>query len=489
MAEKYISHGNVFDGDGTTAGPAGSAGAVGAWNDLKAIMLAVPTYGTLAAGDTVHIRSQLSSVDITVDMATAATFTGHDYGTTSAPVVWLVDDGTVWAGDDGILTMNCLGNLYDLILGKYAIYDGNELRWVINSTGTTSHNQLWFQVKSSIIIGCKTTYTTPSINIGSVISTVSSWYDCYIDCRRLYSAAINISFQIAGGGWSRLINTEFHIDDLYKTNISKSVISLSGGYGCYGSIFGGKLTNSDAGKNIFYVFNSAKSTNNSRSGLFVKGFNYNGGNVEGYSNPVDGTDCAVMYADEMNGIPFDFLREDSNGRTSWEDNKNYPVLNASLPDNTTWSIKNYAGIDVSPVHLMEVMRTNKLFNITAATQKITVELLVKDTSSGNGSFDDMKKSDWFMVVSYRDNSTGDFVTEISTRDDTALETSIASWIPVVSGKIVYGENQYIAHKMVLTTTNLIKQNTLVNVVVYTTRKAGAVADYNFIDPDFTMETP
>lgn len=489
MAEKYVSHGNTYDGDGTTIAAATVNGGVGSWNDLKAIMQAAPTYGTLSAGDTVHIRSKLSGANITVNMATTASLTGYTIGSQTAPVHWKVDDGTKWAGDDGILTMNVYGNSYDLIFGYYGIYDGNGLRWVINDTGTGSHSQNWFQLKYSIAIAIKTTYTVASINIGSVTSQLSStWYDMYFDCRRAYSSGYNSSVVAQSGTIHFYVNCEWHIDDLYKNSSTMYVLAAGGSYGNGLNVFGGKISNNDPGFIFLYkIYSSIAATASQKVGYFLKGFNYNGAVVNDYTEDMDGTEFCIHNTTEIDGKPFDFLYETPSGNTSWRAGKNYPVLNASLPDNTAWSIRNFAGYDISIAHPMEILKTTKYYNLTATQKKITIEILVKDTSSTNGGFDDIKKKDWFFILSYRDNTTGKFITEVSDRDDAALATSAAGWIPVVSGNIVYGENSYNAHKIELTTTNSIKQNSLITLVLFTTRKAQASSDFNFADPDFKVE--
>ena len=488
MADKYISHGNTYDGDGTSSDAATSDGGAGAWNDLKAIMSAAPTYGTLSAGDVVHIRTQISSTDVTVDFGSAA-LTCYDAGTATNPVTWLADDGTVWSGDAGTLTIQYNGDTYDLIMGSYAIYKGQSLNWVWENTGGTGHQIDWIHFNYSFVISCKFTYQTASTNIGQVSASMSHFISCYYEVKRGYeSDGASYGSIVAGVTGTQVYLTDVEFDaSTYPDKVWNYQLALRGSYGSGIHLFGCKESNANPDKEFMQWREADYATGSQHNGYICRGMDFGNCNTYNYSRDCVGTNFTPYISEDTNGVPWDFVKEDATGRRMWRRGKNVPTLNALLPDDTPWSILVLPGIDVSKSNPMLVMETSKLFNLTAAQRKITVNFVVKDTTGTDQAFDNLTKYDWFAVITYVDNTTGDFVTEHSVIDSTALDTSDVSWVPQISGKVVYGENTYNIYKIELTTSNSIKQNTLVNVSLFTTRGRVATSDYNFVDPDFVME--
>src|SRR5574337_2055399 len=106
MATKYLIFGAAFNGDGTTSSEAASNGAAGAWNQSSILTGTAPTYGALAAGDTVNIRSKTGAgADADISNTLGASITlGSASATATAPITWILDDGTIWAGKNGTLT-------------------------------------------------------------------------------------------------------------------------------------------------------------------------------------------------------------------------------------------------------------------------------------------------------------------------------------------------------------------------------------------------
>jgi len=486
MSDKYISHGNTYDGDGTSPNPATSNGGVGAWNDLKAIMSAAPTYGSLNAGDVVYIRTKNGS-DITVDFG-SSNLTCYNVGTVTDPVTWIADDGTKWSGDNGTLTIQFNGNSADLKMGYYAIYKGVNLNWVFENTGGTGHQIDWLQFRFSFVINIKFTYQTQSTNIGQVIGNNSRFLDCYFDVKRGYTspgntyATLNTGIQ---GAPLYVTNCVFDCST-YPENVDNYQLANRGSYGDFSVVFGSKEVNGGVEKK-FFTPRTAIYNNGYVHNRACRGLDYGVSVKDRYIIDHEGLTHTTYSIEDMNGVPFDFIKEDGAGSRSWQRGLNVPTLNAVLPGNISWSIKVIPGIDISRSNPMLVYKMNKLYNKTAAKNKITLELVIKDTSNTDHCFDNPKKQDWFIVVSYVDNTTGDIITEISDIDDTDLEVSNTSWVPMISGDVVYGPNTYARYKVSLSTSNNIKENTIVNMVVFTTRGRISIEDYNFIDPDFTME--
>lgn len=106
MANKYIRHGETYCGDGTTSAAAASDGAVGAWNDINILEGSPPSSsaGALVSGDVVHIRSLDAAGAAITRTLTAARLLGSTAATATNPITWILDDGTVWSGINGVLT-------------------------------------------------------------------------------------------------------------------------------------------------------------------------------------------------------------------------------------------------------------------------------------------------------------------------------------------------------------------------------------------------
>src|SRR5574337_1363107 len=105
MAAKYFIFGATYNGDGTTSSEAASNGAAGAWNQASIRTGTAPTYGSLAAGDTVNIRSKTGAgADANISNTLGGAITlGAASATATAPITWILDDGTIWAGKNGTL--------------------------------------------------------------------------------------------------------------------------------------------------------------------------------------------------------------------------------------------------------------------------------------------------------------------------------------------------------------------------------------------------
>lgn len=110
MADKYIIHGETYNGNGTSSAAATVDGGVGAWNSLNVfdnIATANLGGGTLVAGDTVYMRSKdAAGNDITRTLPASATL-GSSAGTAAKPVTWVLDGGLKWPGVAGKLTYEC----------------------------------------------------------------------------------------------------------------------------------------------------------------------------------------------------------------------------------------------------------------------------------------------------------------------------------------------------------------------------------------------
>lgn len=124
MADKYLIHGATYCGDGTASTEATSNGGVGAWNTIAYFEGTTPAYGTLAAGDTVYIRGKdAAGANITRQVNAAHVYLGSANATTSAWIRWIIDNGAVWSGVDGVIKYETTN--YYVLLRDYNEYIAN----------------------------------------------------------------------------------------------------------------------------------------------------------------------------------------------------------------------------------------------------------------------------------------------------------------------------------------------------------------------------
>ena len=143
MANKYIIHGETYCGDGTTSAAATSAGGVGAWNDINIMEgTTPPSPGALVAGDVVYIRSLDASGAAITRTLTAARLLGSTAATPTNPITWILDDGTVWSGINGVLTFTNSASYMTTLRINNAFVSKTRHNWIIKNTATDSTGTL-----------------------------------------------------------------------------------------------------------------------------------------------------------------------------------------------------------------------------------------------------------------------------------------------------------------------------------------------------------
>lgn len=142
MANKYIRHGETYCGDGTTSAAAASAGAAGAWNDINVMEGTAPAYGALAAGDVVYIRSLDASGAAITRTLTAARLLGSTAATATNPITWILDDGTVWSGINGVLTFTNSASYMTTLRINNVFVAKTRHNWKIKCTSTNPNGAL-----------------------------------------------------------------------------------------------------------------------------------------------------------------------------------------------------------------------------------------------------------------------------------------------------------------------------------------------------------
>lgn len=472
MATWYVDPTATYNGDGTLPSQAAGAGQPGAWNALVAVMTNNTTY-PLSGGDVVFIRSaDTNGNDLVVNITTTFTMPGR--GTDTAPVFWVLDNGTIWPYA-GQLTMNISTEVaVNYADNSWLKAFNRKWKWLHNQGGSSFVGFVFgCSEYDSIVIATANNYTAPfQLAIGSERKN-TRWIDCLFDLSQTYGTTgvlINLSNH---HGLHEFIGCTFDLSDL-PANIL-AVFSLFV-YGAKLRIIGGEVINGNE--------NSA----------LVALINYSSGLIDVC---VDGTDIgplkpgvitAANPTSSISRVEFNFTNINNDryrmrcqsflGVVEWVPDENYPVLNAMLPDAsmTPWSLKALPSTTLAGVgYPMTLSKLAKFYDLSPAVKQITAELLICNT------YPTMRKCDWWAVITYVEDSTGK-LRVISTFDLAGdLETSTADW-----SATVYGAKTYVKRKMEVTTPTAIRQYTDIVVEIKSAIMAPSITDFYFVDPEFTV---
>lgn len=483
MADKYIRHGETYNGDGTSSAAATSNGGVGAWNTITYLEGATPAYGSIAAGDVIYIRSKdAAGADITRTRGAANVNIGSTAATEALPITWILDSGSVWPGIDGTLEFTTSNTNYRAILRDYnKIVAERREGIVFKSTATSSIGDATTLVDSGL--GCllknvkfdysSHTNQTPrfcavNCNAGTVVESA------VMKAGALTTSNNAPSCPVFGANLRRGQITIIDPDiELTTTTIGGTgLLYLDGTYGADFVVIGGRVWGAGAITDQPVLSHSA-----STSGLgSVRAIGFDiprsmtivgrGGfaNTPGSLNRVELIGCDGGIGGHLE-LPW--------GRATSRTDNNPPTLSATLPDtgssNWAWRVYPYSATQRTPMQLI----TTKLYTGSAAAKTINQEILVANTMSPN-------KSNLWITVDYTDDATG-LPKHISTQDFTAgaLDTSTAAWTATVWGLVTL-----LKRKFEITTPTAIKPNTPITVTLQGTLKSVTANDIYFVDPDF-----
>lgn len=473
MSDKYVSHGNTYNGDGSSPDPATSDGGVGAWNDILAIMTAAPIYGTLTGGDTVHVRTQISGTDITISITADKTVLKRG-SKDDGPIEWVFDDGTVWSGDSGILTIREDSDC-SFIVDEYNIFTGKNKNLKILGNLTNAHHYDYLITKDHTVfreIALETEsntseYVTKLLLIDQNSHTV--FINCLLYERRFYSSGSYPFIDLGSyGSTVYFINCEFKTD---FSSIDTPGLIDPNNLGGIIYIIGGKTTGMNSNRPFVRDTNT---TWGSLSRVRFINFDLEGKVINSFGKTTD-------YTTDIYGVnlrnPYNSFYGSQRGFTEWERGNSYPVLNAELPDGTSWSYRIITQDDsvtyvTAPYSAVELL---KLYADSPDTKKITVELLI------NQSISNPKKAEYFIEVGYSKDGGG-YQVDVSEIDFTSvLETSSASW-----DTVSYGGYTYDKYKIELDTSENIRQYSMIAVRLFVGRAKVNDHDYIFVDPDITI---
>ena len=463
MANKYIIHGATYCGDGTASNEAASAGAAGAWNDINVFTGTAPAYGALAAGDIVYIRSKSSSgANITVSYPGGATYYFGSAAATSwtAPITWVIDNGSVWSGVDGVVTFTLSSTVFAYSFRQYNRFVcKTKSSLVVEALGEGSSWSIAWGV-SGDLHGVR--FRMPnkvSSGNGDMMLSNALLNDCSLDYGRFIQ---NGTIGVDAATYNVVMNLT--INALYATPSSASVFGQANASDTDSAqlyVIGGSLSGVGATTGL----SLANLTNRGRVFEFVN-FRYPNTVAPIYGTPHKGNRLSVFGADGASGS---VLNEQWGYVDSRQDGY-YPTLNATYPrsDSLPWSYKVY------PVNVAQTMPArvvvSTLYTGDAGSKTVTLNLLVADNMTS------VSKENTFAIVSYIDDATGNTVS-LTTRATGDLDASTAGW-----STTTYGPINFLKRLMSVVTPTAIRKDTLVTVAFITYAKSASANDILFIDP-------
>ena len=468
MANKYIRHGETFNGDGTTSAAAASNGGVGAWNTITYFEGVSPAYGSLAAGDVVYIRSKdAGGADITRTLAANVTI-GNASATYASRITWIIDGGTVWIGIDGVIKYTSASSSYAVTLRTLNnLISEKQSRLVIENTLVsanqtyllTTQNNYVKNIKIDWVLGTAFNGNKAILQSGNGFATVEN---LVVKAGKVHLGVV--SFGSVNGG-IHLINPDIELTVAAATAVVKQMsnsitATITGGrlYGA-GATTGTAITEavpSQPARLECFGFIYPNTVSVVQTIPSFSSFNSVGAI---YTYGADGT-AAAASANQW-GI-MDTRQDD-----------NYPTLSAFLPtsDNKAWSYKVYpcearngfgATVQLSKIHTGD-----------PAALDLNLELLVSD------SFPNVNSATVWISGSYI-NSSG--VPEYFTTHDlaaSALTTSTAGW-----SATTYGATSLLKRKISVTTASSVKKDTMVMLRLNWEARSVSSNDIFFVNPDF-----
>lgn len=473
MADKYIIHGATFNGDGSSSVPASSNGGVGAWNNVNVLEGTVPSFGTLAAGDTVYIRSKSAAgADITTTLTTSINL-GSTAATLAGFITWVIDDGTLWPGVDGVLTYTHASTWTTTVRQYNRVVARKRGALVLRSA-------LANPSAGSTLCNCNGEMVNPVLDWSSKVGAGEA-IALRLGPYSLVEAPLILWGRVGGGA-----NDQRGLIEQTTNNASKSTLigpeiqlldpnpGLPVFFGGSGSargmlhIIGGEISGPGA-TSTQPLYRQLNQTGRFRSvGLrFPRA-------MDVLAPPQVGTVAApgeieIIGCDDGVG---GHIEKEWGFATSRTDS-NPPTLGATLPDaaGSPWSWRVYpkAVNNQDPMALTSA----KMFTGAATTKLITQEVLVADTMAPN-------KGSLWITVEYQDNATGK-TRHASSRDwgGGALAASTADWSASVWGAVTF-----VKRKLELTTPTAVKPNTPIIVTLWGNVLSASANDIFFVDPDF-----
>ena len=467
MADKFIIHGAAFNGDGTSSAQATVDGGPGAWNNINILTGTVPAFGSIAAGDTIYIRSKSAAdADITITLPAANVYLGSAAATTAAPVAWVIDNGAVWPGIDGTIKHTIsAGNYIFQVIANNAIVAKRRGAFVYESTSTAIGSSRGVELAGAIIDGWRVICS--SVDTGGyaepgVRTAVNSFGSQAIRCDITMPGFAEVGLAVQS---SKLLMLDCDIE-----------LTSSAAYTANRSVFVAKESASSAASGMLEAIGCTIRGIGAHSGKRVAGgfVKVIGGSVPSimqWAMPQATAHVLPPIGIGVDGALGSIGRINHAGVIDSRQDGYYPTLNGVLPDSasTPWSWKlypdNIAGYG-SPTDVVL-----SAFSTTASTlTTATVEFLVPTTFA-------LDRRLCWVDITWTDSSG--IRRSASTFDPagSALDPSTAAW-----SAVTYGATAFDKRKATFTLTGGVKQNTMVVARLCVAKKAASTNDVLFVCP-------
>ena len=457
-----------------------------AWQVFAEVLKNTMAAGSYVAGDTIHVRT----ADIGGNLSEALPLWGvlcayNITGTDDNPLIFKFDTGDKWT-ESGVLTLTQANDDSYLNFTSGAIFRAVGYNFVIAGTITSGNQRFlrWVIAYGGKLLMEGTLFTAEN---GSAYNT------CNIGFERNYIKFSKCKFKL-GKAAPLLVKRdttavfEDCVFDFIKmtpsstqgfVNVDERNISLT--------VIGGKVLN--ANSSVALVTKPDRATPeyiNTQSS--INGINLGVSPVEagigidvinvGYHYQIG----QLIYTNIAGTTGF--YHRVNNALTEWDENGNYPYLNAILPDSSSsgWSVKVLPGKIASATLPARINNVQKYWNGISGKVDVKAEFLVKDTSGGTGAYDNITKEDCWIAVTYTRDSDGKSNTDISLKSSSALVTSLANWLPSAS----YGPDAYDEYMVELTTSEDVKADTIMSINTYFALPAINSTDFFFLCPDIVL---
>jgi len=469
MATKYISHGNTYDGDGTSSDAATVDGGVGAWNSFTSIFVGTVAYGSLAAGDTINVRTHDGSGNIDINIS--GNLVSNTISTYSNPISWVFDDGSIWP-DSGVLSIIQTTSGIIKFQGFNRFF-GKSKNFSVKSTYTGSLNNFILLENAELSevffeTADRSTDGYQSITQGS--NCISILNDCHFYIGTTYSDSRYTPFIYGSYGVTQLIN---NMKITFGPDNNQTADKELFGRARDANIVMRNLEIVGDWEGLSFIdpISGEGALNCSVTKIKTDGLiNFGHVNYSSFSAP----DTKNLSISDINGKPFDYHFCDYSGSQEFQSNGNYPTFSAMLPDgsSTPWSVKifPYNASDFKPIICSTI---NKIYNAANSNNTLTFELLLHE------DFTSPQKDQWWADVWY--TGSDDAMYHLSSKVSGALATSTANW-----SSTTYGAENYVRYKIELTTAVAVKQHTIINAVLYSNVPSVTTNQFYFIDPDFQI---
>lgn len=529
MADKYV------DVSLTTGANDGTSPA-NAWRSFLDVFTNTMGAGSVAAGDIIHVRTADGSGDLSESMTAAKACA------LPAGCVIRFDSGVKWA-QAGVFTLDQGAGLYTLTFSGVPIEAGGSARRLRVYSSRTGN-----------LTGLVNNPTTETPNVDGLLldapncphymtmqNAVGRYSNVKIRAASMYN---NASYGFVGiASWSCVTFISLEIEITGTVTGGELHVCKPGNYGGSAVFIGGRLY----GDNVSWDTVGALCGNQAAYNVIFDGFKVPEGFREMRLAPAGSVVNSVSLVVRGANHHLDCYVAANNfaGACDFKFEKNYPTLNAVLPDsgNTPWSWR-VSPLYTSPSRFHQLPLMQKQYDQVAATKTVTVELLVNqllhagdialtgitgtfdvgDTVTGatsgatatvvsvlggttlslksvNGAFQagevvsngvgasgtasnnlvGLDAGSVRMFVAYVDASTGETVVVSSLEAGAALQASSAAW-----SSTTYGAKTYDRRKLSITTPTNIKQHSLITVTVEHNIEGVNADDFFFVDPDFTV---